>query len=425
MSVSRRDAIKRLTAGAVGAAAVAGIGGEPRHLAPRAAVAGDAAGDVAPFHGPHQAGVLTPAQRNAAFAAFDVAATSPGALRDVFRALTARTRELASGGQYGAGPDQSGSARLAPRDDPDQSPAGSPPPDSGVLGPDVPTDRLTVTVSVGASLFDERFGLAARKPVRLATMPTFANDALEPDWCHGDLMLQLCADNADTVHHALRDITRHTRGALQPRYRLAGFISPPRPSGAARNLMGFKDGIANPTAADATDLVWVGAGRGEPDWATGGTYQVVRLIRMLTEFWDRITLSEQEAIIGRRRDSGAPLDGTAETDVPDYERDPAGALIPLDAHIRLANPRTTASAPNRILRRGYNYDGGLLANGNLDAGLIFCCYQQDIRRQFETVQNRLADDPLNDYIRPFGGGYFYALPGVVSPQDWYARALLS
>src|SRR4029079_16729468 len=121
-------------------------------------------------------------------------------------------------------------------------------------------------------------------------------------WCHGDLMLQICADSPDRVDHALRNITRHTRGALQVRYRMAGFISPPRPDGVPRNLMGLKDGIANPHEDDGPQLVWVKAGAGEPDWATGGTYQVVRFIRMLTEFWDRITLIEQERIIGRRRD---------------------------------------------------------------------------------------------------------------------------
>jgi deferrochelatase/peroxidase EfeB len=404
MMVNRRDLIKRLTAGAAGAATVGGLAAAQP---PRAAPAYAAAADVPSFHGPHQAGVFTPPPRSAVFAAFDVTAASTGALREVFRTLTARARLLTAGG------------------DPVAGPATSPPIDNGVLGPQVPTDGLTVTVSVGASLFDERFGLADRKPARLAPMATFANDALEPKWCHGDLMLQICADSTDTAHHALRDITRYTRGGLQARYRMNGFLSAPRPSGTPRNLMGFKDGIANPKGVDGAALVWVGPGPGEPGWTAGGTYQVVRFIRMLIEFWDRISLQEQEGIFGRHRDSGAPLDGTVETDVPDYGRDPAGALIPLDAHMRLANPRTPATAPSRILRRGYNYDSGLLPNGNLDTGLIFCCYQQDIKRQFETVQSRLADDPLNDYIRPFGGGYFFALPGVTSPQDWYGRALLS
>jgi deferrochelatase/peroxidase EfeB len=409
MSVSRRIFLRGAAAGAAGAAVAAGtLAGGARADADAGRTPGPAGSY--PFHGPHQAGVLTPGpaakQAASCFAAFDVTAGRAAGLGELMRTLTDRARYLTTGG---TAPDLG---------------IGQPPADSDVLGPAVPPDGLTITASVGSSLFDDRFGLAARIPRRLTPMLAFPNDSPDPAWLHGDLLLQICAHHPDAVHHAIRDIARHTRGALQLRWKLEGYNSPPRPSGTSRNLLGFKDGTANPTGLSATSLVWVDD-PAEPAWTRGGSYQVVRLIRMLVEFWDRVSINEQEGMFGRRRDSGAPLDGSAEFDRPDYAADPHGQVIPLDSHIRLANPRTKATEDQRIVRRSYNYDLGLDLNGNLQAGHIFVAYQQDIKRQFETIQQRLINEPLVDYVQPFGGGYFFALPGVTSARDWYGRALLT
>ena len=107
-----------------------------------------------------------------------------------------------------------------------------------------------------------------------------------------------------------------------------------------------------------------------------------------------------------------------------FKADPNGNVIATDSHIRLANPRTAATANQRLLRRSYNYDLGMDQNGNLQAGHIFIAYQQDLERQFITVQKRLIGEPLIDYVQPFGGGYFYTLPGVRDSSDWYGKAML-
>ena len=409
MNVSRRNFLRGAAAGTAGTALTAGVlAGGAR--ADGGTARGPSAAASYPFHGTHQAGVLTPGpagkQAAACFAAFDTTAGSRAGLAGLMRALTSRARFLTSGGT------------------PPDLGVGQPPSDSDVLGPTVPADGLTVTVSVGSSLFDGRYGLGASKPGKLTPMRVFPNDSPDPAWLHGDLLLQLCANHPDTIHHAIRDITRHTRGAMQLRWKMAGYGSPPRPSGTPRNLLGFKDGTANPAGGLASSLVWVDD-PAEPAWAHGGSYQVVRLIRMLVEFWDRVSINEQEGMFGRRRDSGAPLDGSGEFDTPDYATDPKGNVIPLDAHIRLANPRTPATARQRIIRRSYNYDLGVDMNGNLQAGHIFVAYQQDVQRQFETIQTRLIDEPLVDYVQPFGGGYFFTLPGVRHGNGWYGQELLA
>jgi deferrochelatase/peroxidase EfeB len=406
MSIRRRELLSR------GAALGAGVAIGRGAAAPGASaetIAGDTALDSAiPFEGAHQAGILTPRQQRAVFASFDAIATSRAELAEALRGLSSRARALTAGYD----------ALLA-------APGEGPTPDSGVLGPRVSPDSLTVTIGLGASLFDRRYGLEGQKPAGLKPMTTFPDDALVESETHGDLLLQLCANTEETLLHALRDLTRETRGALAPRWKVEGYVSEPgRESGAPRNLLGFKDGTSNPDVSDSAlmdELIWTGAG--EPAWARGGTYEVVRIIRNRVEFWDRVALSEQELMIGRAKANGAPLGLDAELDAPDYGSDPDGRRIPLDAHVRAARPRTPRTEPSRILRRGYNYSRGVDEAGQLDMGLVFVAFNRDLERQFETVQRRLEGEPLVDYVVPTGGGYFFCPPGARDGQDWVGSGL--
>ena len=379
---------------------------------PTAATEGTLAAQA--YFGPHQAGIVTPQPAAALCVALDVLADRREELARLFRILTERLAFLTQGGAVPAAHPQ------------------MPPRDSGILGPVVLPDNLTATVSVGASLFDYRFGLARQRPRHLGPMERFPNDALDPVQCHGDLLIQFCSNTAETNIHALRDVLKATAGLVAARWKVEGFLPPHvvKTMGAdtVRNMLGFKDGTSNLDARDAGLMdryVWVGTDRGEPAWTRGGSYQVVRTIRTLVERWDRTPLGEQETIIGRHKGSGAPLGRGHERDGPDYAADPEGERISLAAHIRLANPRMADTDANLILRRSYNYSRGLTAAGQLDMGLLFVCYQADLAAGFVTVQNRLSGEGLEEYVRPVGGGYFFALPGVSGPEESLAGALLA
>lgn len=367
------------------------------------------------YHGQHQAGIVTPRPAAGMVVAFDVLASDREDLERLFRTLDERIRFLMTGGPV---------EQIDPK---------LPPVDSGILGPVVTPDNLTITVSVGESLFDERFGLADVKPKRLSRMVGFPNDALDADQCHGDLSVQFCANTPDSNIHALRDIVKNLPDLLFVRWKQEGSVpaqaptKPGEPEQSARNFLGFRDGSANPDSNDnrlMEALVWVQPGSDEPAWAAHGSYQAVRLIRNFVERWDRTPLQEQESIFGRSKNTGAPMDGQRESDVPDYTRDPQGKVTKLDAHIRLANPRTPESQQNLILRRPFNYSNGVNKNGQLDMGLLFICYQADLEKGFITVQTRLNGEPLEEYLKPVGGGYFFTLPGVTGTQDYIGRSLL-
>jgi deferrochelatase/peroxidase EfeB len=270
---------------------------------------------------------------------------------------------------------------------------------------------LTVTLGLGPAVFGERFGLGRFKPALFADLPALPGDMLDPKLTGGDLSLQACADDPQVSYHAVRNLTRIGRGIVVPHWMVLGFGRASAGPGqqTPRMLMGFKDGTRNIKTDDQMDrFVWID--RSDQPWLDGGSYQVVRKIRMLIETWDTDRIGDQQQIFGRDKAEGAPLTGSKEFDTPDFAaRDPEGEPVihPL-AHIRLSAPENNDGV--MIKRRSYNYTDGLAADGVLDAGLLFISYQND-PQHFIRLQTRLGQyDLLNEYIRHIGSGIFVVPP---------------
>jgi deferrochelatase/peroxidase EfeB len=362
MKLSRRRFLE--LGGAVAGGAAAGS------LGVRVASGGGDGDHALDFFGAHQAGVVTPPQSHLWFAAFDVTAEDRAGLRSLLESWSHTAARLAAGEPAGAA-DSGETVGLAPA-------------------------RLTVTFGLGPGLFDHRFGLARLRPPALADLPGFAGDELDSARSGGELFVQACADDPAVAFHALRMLSEDGRGAAMLRWAQRGFRSADA-KGVSRNLLGFRDGTNNLDASDEAAMgshVWADS----PGWMRGGTYGVVRRVRIRVEHWDAVERSEQERTIGRRKRDGAPLAGG----------------FPADSHVRQANPRRSGSERERILRRGYSFSDGIDERfGELDAGLFFVCFQRDPRRQFVPIQRRLATgDHLSEYVFHTGSAVFAVPPGA-------------
>jgi dye decolorizing peroxidase len=379
-----------------------------------------------PFEGARQAGIVEPAQARGHLVAFDLA---PGADRraaaallrrwsDAVRAMTARRR----------------TAVPVAYDD--------------QVADDAGPSSLTVTFGFGRSFFG-RTGLTARLPVALAPLPDFPGDALDRGRSDGDLWVQIGADDALVAFHALRVIQKAAHDTVSVRWQMNGFNRTP---GAAahpvtgRNLMGQIDGTNNPKPSDddfgrtvfvaasgipgasgtpaAPGTPGASGAAASPPWMAGGSYAVVRRIRMLLDVWDHLSVAQQEKVIGRRKSDGAPLSGGTGSTAVDLAmvRADGSLAIAGDAHIRVAAPASNSGAS--MLRRAFSYHDGIGNDGAPDAGLLFVAWQADPMRGFVPVQRKLdGADGLSRFLRHEASGLF-AVPGGAGPGEYVGQRLL-
>ncbi|MCS5715255.1 iron uptake transporter deferrochelatase/peroxidase subunit [Herbiconiux sp. CPCC 205716] len=419
--ISRRGLLGLAGAGVLGAGAgLAGGIAVDRFALPPSAAASPGAGTVYPFFGEHQAGIVTPAQDRLHFASFDVADITRAELVGLLQDWSAAAALMTAGtpvGTYGAV----------------NGPYTAPPDDTGEAL-DLPAAGLTITFGFGPTLFTsadgtDRFGLAAQRPSALVELPHFPGDMLTESLTGGDLCIQACSDDPQVAVHAIRNLSRIAFGRASLRWSQLGFgrtSSTTTAQVTPRNLFGFKDGTANIKAEQSdvvADQVWASRDDGA-SWMHGGSYLVARKIRMTIETWDRTSLKDQEAIVGRTKGEGAPYSGGTEFSEPDFEAKGQGGapLIAADSHVRLAHPTMNSGA--QLLRRGYNFVDGNDELGRLNAGLFFISYQRDPAKQFVPIQMNLAkNDAMNEYLRHVGSG-LWAVPPGASSGGWVGETLL-
>ncbi|MDJ0383981.1 iron uptake transporter deferrochelatase/peroxidase subunit [Streptomyces sp. G-G2] len=410
---------RRRLLGTVGAAGAAGLAlGATGGALVHSAIAGSDGSGGAPgspaalgstaveFHAGHQAGITTPLQAKGHVMAFDLA---PGAgLKEavaLMRRWSDSARRLMAGEAAGAA-------------------------DSGIALDSGPCS-LTVTFGFGHSFFD-RTGLTARRPDALDPLPEFSADRLDPQRGNGDLWVQIGANDGLVAFHALRTLQKEAGEAARVRWQMNGFNRTPGATATpmtARNLMGQVDGTNNPkpTEADFDKRIFVpdgGPGPAEHAWMAGGSYAVVRRIRMLLDDWDKQPLAKQEQVIGRKKAGGAPLSGGTETTKLDLDAFGADGkpVIPSNAHARISAPAQNGGAA--MLRRPFSFHDGIGPDGVPDAGLLFICWQADPLRGFVPVQRKLdRGDALSAFIRHETSG-LYAVPRGPRTEEYVGQPLL-
>ncbi len=411
-NMNRRSFLK----GFGGVAVAAGAGYGARYAMD--SVSGSGGSVIIPFLGTHQAGITTDPQNQTYFATFDLIASRRDDIVKLMKAWTQAASRMTEG------------KTAQPLQQDLSKPAG----DNGdALG--LSPAKLTLTFGFGPGIFikdgKDRYNLAKQRPEALVDLPKFNGDQLVESKSGGDISVQACADDPQVAFHAVRELTRLATDIAQIRWVQTGFASKPASGETPRNLQGFKDGTQNPKAQEFDKFVWVGSEG--PSWMQGGSYMVVRKIRIALEHWESVGVNFQEQTIGRYKDSGAPLGKKNEFDVLDLDAvDKDGNfIIPESAHVRLG-----AAAANdgvQILRRGYSYNDGInfIAERwppwrqglEYDAGLLFMCYQRDPRTGFIKIFENMAKlDALNQFVTHTGSGLF-ACPRGVGKGEYIGQGL--
>lgn len=178
-------------------------------------------------------------------------------------------------------------------------------------------------------------------------------------------MIQLIGPHEASVSCAVAELLAAIEQDELPVEAAAVFGGFGRPDG--RGWLGFHDGVSNLESSRRPAAI---VSRGDPAWLAGGTTMALLRFAIDLVTWRGLTRTEQELLVGRDRDTGAPLARLDAEGVPvsrpsqDPETDRRAFVDPPEttdpaierSHIHRANQSRAwpgAPAALRIFRQGY------------------------------------------------------------------------
>ncbi|MET8828983.1 Dyp-type peroxidase [Streptomyces sp. NPDC004610] len=246
-----------------------------------------------------------------------------------------------------------------------------------------PEGRLTCVAGIGATAWDALYG--SPRPADLHPFRELAGPRHRAPATPGDLLFHLRADRPDLCFALAAELVRRLGDAARVQDEVQTFAYYD-----SRNLLGFVDGTENPVGDLAADTALVGDE--DPAFA-GGSYVVVQKYLHDVEAWGKLTVEEQERVIGRTKQTNLELD-----DAPGSHVDVNTLTAPDGTELRVLRGAMPFGRP-----------------GHGEFGTYFVVYARDpevpatmLRRMFLGTDGVAAPDPILDFSRAVTGTAFFA-----------------
>lgn len=166
------------------------------------------------------------------------------------------------------------------------------------VGKRVPDGNLSCVCGFSSHAWEILFG--STRPASLHDFREFGVEGRKAIATPGDILLHLRADRMDLCFELATQLLAPLGDAVQVVDEVHGFRN-----FDMRSMVGFVDGTENPVGNKAVEATIVGDE--DPSFA-GGSYVIVQKYLHDMKAWNRLTVEQQELVIGRKKLSDIELD---------------------------------------------------------------------------------------------------------------------